>query len=205
MEFILLILLVALGLGAYLLYKKQQANGPDSGSGKATRPIDPLAGWDSSGGDKQFFELKPGDLLKYDQNDFFVRGTIRLEDGGYVWTEHLVDNASGLKRWLSVEDDDGLELGMWEKLPMADIESGQPGDRSVVSRGVAYKLVETGKATFTAKGTTSTAEAGSAEYMDYEAANGAMLGFERYDGGPWESALGTKVLPSEVTVYPSGA
>ncbi len=202
-----LLLLVILGVVVYVAYllmsqRAKSAEQSARNAAAAKRPVDPLADWSSSGGDQQFLDLKPGDLVKTD-GEYLVRGTIAFNDGGSTWFEHLLDDAAGTKQWLSVENDEGLELGTWRRIPMADVESGSPGDRSVVVRGVAYKLVERGSTGYTSTGTTSTAPTGSAEYIDYEAADGAMLGFERFDGSAWEAALGKKVLPSEVEVFPS--
>lgn len=206
-ELLLLMVVVVVGVVIWRVVKSKSESGNASERSKPDRqtsqPIDPLADWSSSGGDNQFFALKPGDLIKTDTQDFLVRGTITLDDGGTVWWEHLIDDAKGDKRWLSVENEDGVEISLWSRIPLSDIESGSPGDRSIVVRGVAYKLVESGNAGYRAVGTTSTAPSGTLEYIDYEAADGRGLSLERYDAATWEISIGDKVLPSELAVFPS--
>lgn len=203
MEFLFLIVIVVLAVVAYRMYQSSKSKAATQEAPPKKVPVDPLAGWNSAGGDSQFYALKPGDLVKQEGGDFLIRGTIQMEEGGSRWAEHLLDDAAGSKRWLSVEDDEGLELALWERVPLADVESGEPGERAVVIRGVAYKLIEKGNATFTSVGSTGTTESGSAEYVDYEAANGLLLGFERYNDGPWEVSLGKKALPSHFDIYPA--
>lgn len=204
-EFLLLLILIVVATVGWTLYKSKNQAKAGSSTSPPSRPVnvDPLANWSASGGDEQFFALKPGDLVKTDQHDFLVRGTITMDDSGTEWWTHLLDDATGTKRWLSVENEDGLEMGFWDRVPVSDIESGSPGDRSIVLRGIAYKLIERGNANYRATGTTSTQPAGHAEYMDYEAADGRMLSLERFDEGGWEASVGEKVLPSELSVYPS--
>lgn len=201
-ELLILIVVVGVAIMVFGLYRRSQASAVAAKPNTAPRSVDPLADWNSGGGDQQFYDLKPGDLVKTTEGDFLIRGTITFDDGG-KWYEHLLDDATGNKRWLAVENDEGLEVGLWQRAPMADIESGAPGDRAVVIRGLAYKLIERGTAKYTAVGSTGTATSGSAEYIDYEAANGALLGFEQYDGGPWEVALGRKSAAADFDIYPA--
>ena len=52
--------------------------------------------------------------MNLDGADFIVEGTLRLEQDGFRWDEHrLVDGEHG--RWLSVEDDEGLEVVLWDR------------------------------------------------------------------------------------------
>jgi hypothetical protein len=203
---VVIILVVVAAVAGYFWWRAQQQKAAQqAASARPAPPVDPLANWTSSGGDEQFYKLKPGDLVKTDNGDFLVRGTIAYSDGGYAWSEHLLDDAMGNKRWLSVENDEGLEISAWQRIPEVDVENGSAGDRSVVARGVAYKLVERGNAKYNAVGTTGTAPVGTSEYVDYEAADGSLLSYERYDDGAWEVGLGRKVLPSELEVFPGGA
>lgn len=205
MSILLIVVIVILVIAGYVWWKGQKSASSSKERSAPSAPVDPLANWSSTGGDEQFRKLKPGDLVKADSGDFLVRGTIMYSDGGYTWAEHLLDDAQGTKRWLSVEDDEGLELSVWQRIPEVDVESGSAGERSVVARGVAYKLVERGTAKYNAVGTTGTAPVGDVEYVDYEAADGSLLSYERYDGGSWEVGVGRKVLPSELDVFPGGA
>lgn len=162
----------------------------------ARGPSDPL----SDPADDDVHHIGVGGIVARDGRDFVVRGTLDLVQDGYRWVEHFLDDVQQ-KRWLSVEDDEGLQVAMWEGAALADLEQGAPGDREVRLAGRSYRLDERGTATFTATGTTGTAPNGTAEYVDYEAADGALLSFERFGGQAWEVGVGEPVSPSELTIY----
>jgi hypothetical protein len=143
--------------------------------------------------------LTPGDVVLYDGTDFIVEGTIRLEQGGFRWEEHrLAADARAL--WLSVEDDEGLEVVVWDRSAAQDLE---PGPGTLTHDGVSYALDERGKARFTAEGSTGTGEAGTVEFVDYEAGD-RRLSFERYGAeGGWEVGVGAVVSEHTLDVYPA--
>ena len=143
--------------------------------------------------------LAPGDVVLYDGADFIVEGTIRLEQGGFTWQEHRL--AAGERSlWLSVEDDEGLEVVVWDRSAAQDLE---PGPGTLVHDGVTYALDERGTARFTAEGSTGTAASGTVEFVDYEAGQ-RRLSFERYGAdGSWEVGLGTVVSEHALDIYPA--
>jgi hypothetical protein len=142
--------------------------------------------------------LKPGDVVNHDGGDWIVEGTLRLEQDGFAWQEHrLVDGERSL--WLSVEDDEGLEVVVWERGRAAGLE---PGADRLTHDGVTYELEERGEANFTAEGSTATAASGRVEFADY-AAGERRLSFERYgqDAG-WEVGVGQVVSEHALDIYP---
>lgn len=144
--------------------------------------------------------LQNGDVVEYLGHNWFVRGRLDFNEDGYVWTEHMLDDAE-FKRWLCIEEDEGFEVSLWHSIALGDIEQGAPGDRDVIVEAVAYRLQEKGSAQFSALGATGTAPSGTVEYADYKSVDGRLLGFERYGSG-WEAALGEVVQPWELTVFP---
>jgi Domain of unknown function (DUF4178) len=143
--------------------------------------------------------LAPGDVVLYEGTDFIVEGTIRLEQGGFSWQEHRL--AAGERSlWLSVEDDEGLEVVVWDRGRAPELE---PGPKTLTHDGVDYALEERGEARFTAEGSTGTGASGRVEYVDYEAGP-RRLGFERYgEDGSWEVGVGTVVSEHALDVYPA--
>ncbi len=144
--------------------------------------------------------IKVGDILAIDGSDFIVRGTLRFDQSGFTWAEHFIDDVHN-RRWLSVEDDEGLELCLWERQPGA---TEAPGAAEVEFGGVTYRLEEHGNATFTSEGTTGTAPSGQVEYFDYEAGD-RRLGFERFGTASWEVSAGRVLSEREVQVFPTTA
>ncbi len=164
----------------------------------APQPADPFADTHQIAGDPR--TLKPGDMVEYLGQRFFVRGTLRLREGGYQWSEHFLDDVEGTKRWLSVEEDPDLQVVMWTELP----DSGLlPTEKAIVLEGVEYRRVEHGTAQFQSQGTTGLGTAGRVEYVDYEAPGGKFLAFERFEGGRWEAGVGDLVPHGALTIYPS--
>ncbi|HEV3497958.1 MAG TPA: DUF4178 domain-containing protein, partial [Actinomycetes bacterium] len=157
-------------------------------------PRDPLA-TESVRSDPR--RITVGDVIRFDGRDFIVRGTIRFDQDGFQWQEHFLDDVE-VKRWLSVEEDEGLEIGFWTAIKGADL---QPGPKTIEYGGKTYELEEKGSARFTAVGTTGTGAAGRVEYFDYQAGDD-LLAFERYGEGDWEVATGRTVGEYELDIYP---
>lgn len=147
-------------------------------------------------------KLAPGDAVAYDGIDFLVDRTIHLDEEGFTWKEHMLSDAvTGRKLWLSVEDDDGLEVSVWQRLTGADLE---PGPSSLTHDGVTYQRDEQGRASFRVEQTGgATSESGTMEYADY-AAGDRLLAFERYGTGSWEVSTGQTISEHVLDVYPRG-
>ncbi|MEU5562972.1 DUF4178 domain-containing protein [Micromonospora musae] len=162
-------------------------------------PTDPLRDQDADAlrGDPR--RLRPGDLVEIRQVSYLVRGTVRLVEGGWSWVEHLLDDAQGVRRWLSVEEDPELELVLWNAEAGATVTPGAP---TIDFAGRTYSWKESGQARFTATGATGLDPAGTMRYHDYQATGGARLSFEAYGEAGWEVARGELLHRAEVMIYP---
>lgn len=189
MTFVLLVGLVAAGVVIFVLVQRQRA----AAAGPAI-VADPFADERPDGDPRH---LRVGDLVRYHNDDWMVRGSLFFDQDGYRWAEHLIDNAKE-RRWLSVEDDEGLELVLWDR----EVEPGlDPGPRTIDHDGVTYTSEETGRARFEAQGATGTALSGAFEYHDYVGPGDLRLGFERYGETSWELVVGRVVSPGEIEVW----
>ncbi len=169
-------------------------------------PRDPFDPSDSTLGDPR--TLKAGDMVDLLGQRLFVRGSLRLREGGYRWSEHFLDGmddmadmtgAAGTRRWLSVEEDPDLEVVIWTELKRTDL---RPDAEVLTHDGVEYRRDESGTATFASEGTTGLGSSGRVEYADFEGPGGRYLSFERFDGGEWEAGLGERLPAGSLTVYP---
>lgn len=163
-------------------------------------PRDPFTPADHVGGDPR--TLKAGDMVEYLGARYFVRGSLRLREGGFAWSEHLLDadTAGGDKVWVSVEEDPDLEVVWW-----TERDAGlRPDRRSLSLDGVEYHRDERGTATYTSEGTTGLGASGRVEYADFAGPGGRYLSFERYGDAPWEMGVGERVPAGAITIYPGG-
>ena len=191
--FLTLVVVVAIAVAAWWFWRQSQA-----GKAAPVVPVDPLRK-DSRGIDPR--EIKVGDVIAHEGRDFLVRGTLAFDQDGFRWQEHHLDDAS-VRRWLSVEDDEELELCLWTSVTAPGLA---PGGSSVTWDGTTYERQEHGHATFTAAGATGTAPAGTVEYYDY-ASGDRRLSFERYgSGGDWEVGVGEVVHERALDIYPATA
>ena len=143
--------------------------------------------------------LTVGDVVNHEGADFIVDGTLRFEQGGFVWQEHLLVDG-GRRMWLSVEDDEGLELCEWTRARFPGLE---PGPNSLEHEGVRYELEERGSAAYTSEGRTGAPPSGRAEFADYVAGD-RRLSFERYgSSGDWEVSVGRVVPDGALDIFPA--
>ncbi|CAL9452338.1 putative protein [Nocardiopsis dassonvillei] len=160
-------------------------------------PHDPFARTgDSTAGDPR--TLKAGDMIDWGTERTWIRGTLRLSQGGYVWAEHFLEVEGG-KRWLSTEEDPDLEMALWTGRPDLDLT---PHGKKIELEGVTYRLEEKGSGSYRSEGTTGLKAQGGFDYADYEGEDGSLLSFERFDHGPWEVSTGTRVAEGTFTIYP---
>ncbi|WFE37735.1 DUF4178 domain-containing protein [Micromonospora sp. WMMD998] len=145
--------------------------------------------------------LKPGDIVEIRQVPYTVRGSVHLVEGGWSWAEHLLDDAGGVKRWLSVEAEPDLELVLWASEPGATVTPGAP---TLEIAGRRYNWDESGQARYTATEGTGLDPHGTMRYHDYQAPGGARLSFEAYGEAGWEVNLGEELRRAEVMIYPQG-
>jgi len=143
--------------------------------------------------------LAPGDVVNYEGTDFIVDRTMRFDEEGFRWDEHLLEDAvSGRKLWLSVEDDDGLEVAVYERVTGADLS---PDAAEVAHAGTTFRRDERGRASYRVERVGDAAgESGTMEYADY-AAGDRLLAFERYGTGSWEVSEGRKISEHILDVY----
>jgi co-chaperonin GroES (HSP10) len=146
--------------------------------------------------------LKVGDIVEYDLVEYQVIGKIVYKEGAYTWYDyHLA--VGGDRFWLFAEDDDRLELALFEKLPPEDelyskFQSETPN--SVVKDGEEFSLVEQGEAQITVTGQVGAKTGQQVEYADYDAGD-KLLSVEWW-GNELEVSQGEKVTESLFKYYP---
>lgn len=214
MEYLLIIAVALLAIIAvavvfnYLGNRQARKAESDAVAARAYAPRDPFSGADDDAvrGDPR--NLVPGDMVDIRGQTYAVRGTLRLQQSGYTWTENFIDTGTGRKCWISVEDDPDLEVVLWQELGPhmggASAATGDhlsPGPHSIDLDGRRYISDESGQARFTSTGTTGVAPSGVMAYHDYESED-LRLSFEDYGSG-WEAARGEVLHRTDYRIYPS--
>ncbi|KAB1937957.1 DUF4178 domain-containing protein [Micromonospora sp. ALFpr18c] len=143
--------------------------------------------------------LALGDRVRIRQQEYVVSGTIRLVEGDWSWVQHLLDDESGSRHRLSVEDGPELELVLWTAEPGAAVSPGAP---TIDLDGRRYTWSETGQARYTARGETDLPSSGTMRYHDYQSGGAARLSFEAYGEEGWRVARGDLLDPADLTIRP---
>jgi hypothetical protein len=196
---VVVLILVVVALIVVLVLRGRAANRAKTAEPQApAKPQDPLA---DHQGVTDIRTVRAGDMIDYGDQLYFVRGSLRLTEGGFTWSEHFLDDTRGDRVWVSVEEDPDLEVMFWRETDQVT----EPGGKTMEVGGVTYTKDEDGTARYTSEGTTTVAEKGSVEYVDYEGPDGKGLSFERFDGGKWEAGLGESIALPALRVYPAGS
>ncbi|MBB5179993.1 hypothetical protein HNQ44_001417 [Planomicrobium koreense] len=127
--------------------------------------------------------LRVKDFVTYDLVDYEVVGKIHYDDSGYTWDAYQL-TSGGKSTWLSVEMDDELEVGIYEKFRIPGLE---PGAKQITHDGKTYHLEEKGRAYVTSQGRS-------------ENVNGAEMGYYEYLDEAGDTYLSVEVWGSEVEV-----
>lgn len=199
MEVLLVLIVLVLVAGVVVLIMRGRAAKRQQVAEPRPEPKDPLADHE---GITDIRTVRAGDMIEYGDTLYFVRGSLRLTEGGSTWSEHFLDDARGKRCWISVEEDPDLEIVMWHETDLV----AAPEGKTVMIEGVTYTKVEDGKAKYRSEGTTTVAEQGRVEYYDYEGPDGKALSFERFDDSEkWEVGLGESLSTIALKVYPAGS
>ncbi|ASU77261.1 DUF4178 domain-containing protein [Actinopolyspora erythraea] len=199
---VLLVLVVALVVALVLRGRNARHGGHGREERRAKDPFD-TTDQDALRGDPR--TLTAGDIVEIRGTSYTVRGTLRLSEGGWRWSEHLLDDAKGTQVWLGVEEDPDLVLTLWTPLGPEETEPPSPGPGRIRFGEREFRSEESGSARFSSEATTGLNEHGSVRYHDYEASDGTMLGFESFDGADWEATLGEELTRYDVRIYPASA
>jgi hypothetical protein len=203
MGFVLLaIILVGVAVASFVFYKKSkemersQASGQLGGGGFGNNQL----GTDSGG--SNLMNLSLNDIVSYYDRDYIVEGRLDYREDGWHWIAYMLQDGDAI-RWLSVEQDDGLEVSLWREIddaPISQRMNGRPPE-TIEYRGINFRLIEYGSAQVTQQGRTGRRSGMSCDYFDYEGPQGEMFAIERW-GNELEFSIGEEVEPYELDILP---
>ncbi|MEO3774480.1 DUF4178 domain-containing protein [Micromonospora sp. B9E7] len=177
-----------LAVVAILVRARRRATSRTDGRSVAPPPAGPL-------------RLALHDRVRIRDREYAVSGTIRLVEGDWSWVQHLLDDDSGTRHRLSVEDGPEVELVLWTAEPGATVTPGAP---TIELGRRRYTWTETGQARYTAIGETGLPSAGTMRYHDYQSGGAARLSFEAYGEEGWRVARGDLLDPADLVIHTGG-
>lgn len=147
---------------------------------------------------RSVFTLQIGDIVQYDGADWVVEGKLTFTEDGFSWFEYLLQDGDRI-RWLSVEEDDQVEVCWMETVSGVEISGAPPAQLTV--NGVTYRQANSGQARMTRTGTTLNRQAQHCRYFDYEGPSPQVLSVEDWNG-ELEITVGQRIQPRSLSLLP---
>jgi len=113
--------------------------------------------------ERNVMNLKMGDFITYDLEDFEVVGKLSYNDHGFKWYAYQLQGNNKVI-WLSVEMDDELELGIYVK---NTLKLQEPIPKKIELDGVTYIQDEYGTALVTGEGRSQNVDGVQCRYFSY--------------------------------------
>lgn len=148
---------------------------------------------------QNLLNLRLNDIVSYFGQDYIIEGRLNYWEDGYTWTVYMLVDGPETK-WLAVEEDDELEVSMWEDVD--DLQLREPLPEYVEHRGVRYRMTERGQARVNQQGRTRNKTGLSMGYATYESRDAdTMLSVEVWSGDV-EVSIGHEINPSALDILP---
>lgn len=176
--------------------ERQQQLPPGYGNQTYTPAGRQLASDDHS---QNLMNLRLNDIVSYFGQDYIIEGRLNYWEDGYTWTVYMLVDGEEVK-WLAVEEDDSLEVSMWEDVNDLRLSPNLP--EFVEYRGVRYRMTERGQARVNQQGRTRNKTGLSMEYASYESRDAdTMLSVEIWSGEV-EVSIGQEINPATLDILP---
>jgi hypothetical protein len=150
------------------------------------------------------FTLEVGDIVEHGGVDYFVESRLTYESEGMEWLAYMLVTGRGSEedRWLSVEEDDRLDVYLLRTVPPTEVPAALAEvPRQLTFRDHSYALDERGMATVHRQKRSGATETLACTYADYTAPGGHVLCVERW-GNDVEVLVGHTVVLNTLTLMP---
>ncbi|MBM7606341.1 hypothetical protein JOC75_004389 [Metabacillus crassostreae] len=149
--------------------------------------------------ERNMFNLQTDDIITYDLEDYKVVGKISYDDHGFTWHAYQLEGVNRTM-WLSVEMDDELYLGMYEKIKLKPQE---PFPKKIEHEGTTFYLDESGTARVTGLGRSQNINGMNCQYFDYcDDDEEKFLSVEKW-GSEVEVSVGYEIEQFELKIIAS--
>ena len=126
--------------------------------------------------ERSVFNLEIGDIVQNDLRDWIVETIYQYDQDGFKWIEYLLRDGDDVV-WLSVVEDDWLELSWMTPVPSEDVAVSMPLRDSILFDGVSYQRVDRGLARFRTIGRSRNQD-GFCQFHDYKGPDQRCLSVE---------------------------
>lgn len=147
---------------------------------------------------RTIFTLQVGDIVQYQDSDWVVEGQLTFNENGYIWLDYILRDQDFV-RWLSVEEEDRVEVCWME--PISDLEISRIPPKSLTYAGQTYQMDSSGTARMSQLGAVLNKQGQTCNYYDYSGPDDRVLSVEVWDGDV-EITVGRKIRPSSLTFLP---
>jgi hypothetical protein len=113
--------------------------------------------------ERTVFNLQINDFIVYDLEDYQVVGKLSYSDHGFTWDAYQLQSTDRVI-WLSVEMDDELLLGIYEK---CKLKLTEPIPKEIDYEGIKYYLDEKGVANVSGIGRGQNVNGATCRYFDF--------------------------------------
>ncbi|KIL50726.1 hypothetical protein KP77_13460 [Jeotgalibacillus alimentarius] len=146
--------------------------------------------------DRTVHNLKIGDIVTYDLQDYEVVGKLSYNDHGFKWSAYQLQGVQEVI-WLGVEMDDELELGIYKK---STLKLQEPLPKEIEYEGTTYYLDETGSAIVKGEGRSQNVDGVKCKYAEYyDEDDEKALSVEIW-GGDVEASTGYSIEEYELKI-----
>lgn len=157
------------------------------------------ARYSSNSKSNNFFNIKVGDIISIEEIDYEVKGVIKYNDHGWCWTEYKLKD-SRKTYWLSVEQDDDIEICLYEEVVAITTKAPKVYDY----KGKKYYMQEGSDAVVEyIQGNMNIVKGEQVDYYEYCDEEGDNLLSIEIWNGEVEMSIGREIKDYNVEIYPS--
>lgn len=143
--------------------------------------------------------LRPGDVVIHFDVTYVVKQRITYHEQGFFWFDYRLDDGAGQSAWLSVADDDVLELAFYKPV---DIDLPMPPPSSFEWDGTRFAVDEASNVDAQIDRGTGSETRTTVDSWDFEGSDGRLISIQRWGAGEVEIAVGNPVQPVELDLLP---
>ncbi|MDK2934477.1 MAG: hypothetical protein PWP27_2287 [Clostridiales bacterium] len=142
--------------------------------------------------------MRPGDIISIEDVDYEVQAVLKFNDHGWKWNEYKIKD-SRKSYWLSVEQDDDIEISLYQEVVAITTEA----PRVYEYKGVKYYMQEGSDAVVEeVLGNINVVKGEQVDYYEYSDEDGDNLLSIEIWNGEVEMSIGRWVEDYNVEIYP---